>query len=38
MRAKQISARGGEVDVELLGDRVILRGHAVLVMTAELSI
>lgn len=38
MRAKQISARGGEVEVELSGDRVILRGHAVLVMKAELTV
>lgn len=36
MKARQLSARGGEVDVELVGDRVLLRGHAVTVMTATL--
>jgi len=38
MKARQVSARGGEVDVEVLGDRVVLRGHAVLVMKANLTL
>ena len=38
MKARQLSARGGEVDVELQGDRVLLRGHAVTVMTATMTV
>ncbi len=37
LKGRQISARGGNVDVEIAGDRVILRGEAVTVMTAEMS-
>jgi len=36
MKARQISARGGEVEVELKDDRVLLRGHAVTVVTGTL--
>jgi predicted PhzF superfamily epimerase YddE/YHI9 len=36
MRAFQASSRGGEVGVRLEGDRVILSGQAVTVMTGEL--
>jgi PhzF family phenazine biosynthesis protein len=36
-KARQISPRGGNVDVEMRGDRVILRGDAVMVMKAEMS-
>ena len=35
-RARQISARGGELKVDLSGDRVRLRGQAVTVLRAEL--
>jgi len=35
-RARQISARGGELQVELAGDRVRLGGQAVTVLRAEL--
>lgn len=28
LRARQVSARGGELDCELVGERVLLRGHA----------
>jgi PhzF family phenazine biosynthesis protein len=38
MKARQLSERGGEVEVELKGDRVLLRGHAVTVMTATLKV
>lgn len=38
MKARQLSERGGEVDVELQGDRVLLRGHAVTLMTAVMSV
>ena len=37
MTGCQVSARGGTVRVRLAGDRVILGGQAVTVMTAELS-
>jgi len=37
LKGRQISARGGNVDVEIAGDRVILRGEAVTVMTAEMT-
>lgn len=36
MKARQISPRGGDIEVELAGDRVLLRGEAVTVMKAEL--
>ncbi|MEO0650288.1 MAG: PhzF family phenazine biosynthesis protein [Planctomycetota bacterium] len=36
MRASQLSARGGELEVETRGDRVGLRGRAVSVMRIEL--
>ena len=36
--ARQLSARGGELKVELRGDRVILGGQAVTVMRAELLV
>ena len=36
MKARQISTRGGNVDVELRDDRVLLRGHAVTVLQAKL--
>lgn len=38
MKARQISARGGEVEVELKGDRVLLRGYAVTVLTAAMNL
>jgi PhzF family phenazine biosynthesis protein len=38
MKARQVSARGGEVDVELAGERVLLRGRAVTVMTAQMDV
>ncbi|MDE2995631.1 MAG: PhzF family phenazine biosynthesis protein [Bacteroidota bacterium] len=38
MKARQLSARGGEVEVELKGDRVLLRGHAVTVMAAAMAV
>ncbi len=34
--AYQASARGGELEVELVGERVFLRGHAVTVFAGEL--
>lgn len=36
LSARQISARGGDVQCELVGDRVILAGHAVTLMEATL--
>lgn len=38
MKARQLSSRGGEVDVELVGDRVLLRGHAVTVLNATMQV
>lgn len=38
LSARQISARGGDVDCEVKGDRVTLLGKAVTVMTAEWSL
>lgn len=35
-QARQLSARGGELEVEVQGDRVILRGQAVTVLRGEL--
>lgn len=37
LRAAQLSARGGRLDVELLGDRVLLRGRAVTVLDGSLT-
>jgi predicted PhzF superfamily epimerase YddE/YHI9 len=37
LKARQISPRGGNVDLEMRGDRVILWGDAVMVMKAEMS-
>jgi PhzF family phenazine biosynthesis protein len=37
-RARQVSARGGELDVRLAGDRVQLGGHAVTVARGELHV
>jgi len=36
-RARQISARGGELDVCIRGQRVLLRGAATIVLTGQLS-
>ncbi|MGB8355912.1 MAG: PhzF family phenazine biosynthesis protein [Chthoniobacteraceae bacterium] len=36
--ARQLSARGGELDVRLLGERVELRGHATTTMSGKLVI
>lgn len=36
LKARQVSKRGGELDVEVAGDRVRLAGHAVLVQKGEL--
>ncbi len=36
LRGRQVSVRGGEVDVELAGERVLLRGPAVTVLRGEL--
>ena len=38
LRARQLSERGGELWCEMAGDRVILKGHAVLTMTGTLSL
>jgi PhzF family phenazine biosynthesis protein len=38
LRARQVSARGGELEVELRGDRVTLRGHATLVVEGKMSL
>ncbi|HEY4188168.1 MAG TPA: PhzF family phenazine biosynthesis protein [Polyangia bacterium] len=38
LRARQVSARGGEIDCELRGDRVSLSGQAVLVIQGTLRI
>lgn len=38
MRGLQASARGGEVEVELVGDRVLLRGDAVTVARGQLVV
>ncbi|HDQ44412.1 MAG TPA: PhzF family phenazine biosynthesis protein [bacterium] len=38
LRAFQASVRGGEMEVELSGDRVLLRGYAVTVMRCELIV
>jgi PhzF family phenazine biosynthesis protein len=36
LRARQVSARGGEIDCELAGDRVLMTGSAVLIMRGTL--
>jgi PhzF family phenazine biosynthesis protein len=36
MRAHQASARGGDLEVELIGDRVALRGHAITILSGQL--
>lgn len=38
LQARQISARGGALEVEDRGGRVALRGHAVIVIRGELSV
>ena len=38
LRAKQISARGGEVDCELVGDRVLISGSAVCYLVGQIEI
>jgi PhzF family phenazine biosynthesis protein len=38
LRARQLSARPGELTCELKGDRVVLQGHAVAVMRGSLTI
>ncbi len=38
LRGRQLSARGGDVGVELRGDRVTLLGHAVLVVEGTLDV
>ncbi|WP_126147980.1 PhzF family phenazine biosynthesis protein [Synechococcus elongatus] len=37
LQARQLSARGGELEVEVVGDRVFLRGYAVTVLRGELQ-
>lgn len=37
LQAQQLSARGGELEVEVQGDRVILRGYAVTVLQGALQ-
>lgn len=37
-KAYQASARGGELETELMGDRVLLKGHAVEVFQTELNL
>ena len=38
LQAKQISARGGELDCELNGERVIMRGRAVTYLRGQISL
>ncbi len=38
LRGHQVSTRGGEVEVEVVGDRVLLRGTAVTVVRGELVV
>jgi PhzF family phenazine biosynthesis protein len=38
LRARQLSKRGGEIGVEVRGDRVTLRGHAVLVVEGTIEV
>jgi PhzF family phenazine biosynthesis protein len=38
LRAAQISARGGRIDVELIGDRVALSGNAVTFLRGEIEL
>lgn len=37
MKARKISRRGGDLSVELLGDRVNVSGEAVTIFSGELS-
>jgi len=36
LKAQQISKRGGDIGCEMIGDRVVLTGQAVLFMTATI--
>ena len=38
LRAEQLSPRGGRIDLELQGDRVVLQGRAVTVLTGDLQV
>src|SRR5579871_6779116 len=38
LRAQQLSSRGGEIGCEVKGDRVVLKGNAVLTLRGELLI
>jgi PhzF family phenazine biosynthesis protein len=38
MRASQLSERRGDLEVELVGDRVLLRGRAVTILRGELAV
>lgn len=38
LSARQVSGRGGEIGCEVTGQRVLLSGHAVTVMTAEIHL
>jgi predicted PhzF superfamily epimerase YddE/YHI9 len=38
LHARQVSARGGEMWCEVNGDRVLLKGNAVLTMRGELLV
>ena len=38
LSARQISVRGGELDCELVGDRVILRGTAITYLRGQISL
>jgi len=38
LRAQQLSSRGGEIECEVKGDRVVLKGNAVLTLRGELLI
>jgi len=38
MQARQVSARGGELEVALVGDRVTIAGHAVLYLEGQITV
>jgi hypothetical protein len=38
LRAKQLSARGGDLYCKLMGDRVAISGNAALYLTGEINI
>lgn len=38
LTARQVSARGGDIDCSLRGDRVLLSGHAVVFMQGEIAL